>query len=307
MSTALTATTQPPLAYGDLERLADSIAKSGLFGIKTKEQALVLMMIAHSEGRHPVEAARDYDIVNNRPAKKAEAMMRDFLAAGGKIEWHALTDELADATFTHPQSGSVRIDWDMKRAVTAFGKKDMYAKFPRQMLRSRVVSEGVRTLWPMATSGMYVQEEMADIKSNDTEHNGTTIEAEAPPDRRAEINAEVPIRAAATAMPRGATVRAPVPAVRTEAQWRVWLDKLNAALGTLYHTEEAEDLAKKDTVAEAHATGPEWVRSEIDKMLAETYARLAKASDAGSDTGDAANEPELGEVVIPGEEKLMAG
>ena len=136
---AITTTGSAPLNYGDLERLAASIAQSGLFGIKTKDQAITLMMIAHAEGRHPALAARDYDIINGRPAKKAEAMLRDFLEAGGKVEWHAVTDELADATFTHPQTGSVRIDWDMKRAMTAFGKKDMYSKFPRQMLRSRGV------------------------------------------------------------------------------------------------------------------------------------------------------------------------
>ena len=152
-----------PMPLQDMQTLAVAIAKSNLFGIKTPEQALVLMAIAHAEGRHPVEAARDYDIINGKPAKSAEAMMRDFIQAGGKCEWHALTDTLADATFTHPQTGSVRIDWDMKRAMTAFGKKDMYTKFPRQMLRSRVVSEGVRTLWPLATSGMYIPEEQADI------------------------------------------------------------------------------------------------------------------------------------------------
>ena len=39
----------------------------------------------------------------------------------------------------------------------------MLKKFPRQMLRSRVVSEGIRTVCPMATSGMYVPEEVSDI------------------------------------------------------------------------------------------------------------------------------------------------
>ena len=145
-------TTAQPMPLQDMQTLAVAIAKSNLFGIKTPEQALVLMAIAQAEGRHPVEAARDYDIIGGKPAKKAEAMMRDFIQAGGKVQWHSLTDELADATFTHPQTGEVRIDWDMKRAQTAFGKKDNYAKFPRQMLRSRVVSEGVRTLWPLATS-----------------------------------------------------------------------------------------------------------------------------------------------------------
>ena len=170
------------MALGDMQTLAVAIAKSGLFGIRTPEQALVLMAIAQAEGRHPVEAARDYDIINNRPAKKAEAMLRDFITAGGKVEWHELSDKKADATFTHPQTGSVRIDWDMQRATTAFGKKDMYAKFPRQMLRSRVVSEGVRTLWPLATSGMYEPTEVANIPP--VEHTGPTVEAipEPPPD-----------------------------------------------------------------------------------------------------------------------------
>ena len=169
-----------PMSYGEIERLAASIAKSGLFGIKTTEQAMVLMMISHAEGRHPVMAARDYDIINGRPAKKAEAMARDFLTGGGKIEWHALTDDTADATFSHPQGGSARITWDIKRAMTAgLGGNANYKKYPRQMLRSRTVSEGVRTVWPMATSGMYVPEEAGDMQPKRDDFSGTTIQATA--------------------------------------------------------------------------------------------------------------------------------
>lgn len=148
----------------DLERMAHAIAKSNLFGVKTTDQALALMLVAQAEGRHPALAARDYDIVQGKPAKKAEAMMRDFLESGGKVEWHKLDDAVADATFTHPSGGSVRIAWDMKRAIAAgLGGKDMWKKYPRQMLRSRTVSEGIRTVCPMATSGMYVPEEVQDF------------------------------------------------------------------------------------------------------------------------------------------------
>jgi hypothetical protein len=236
----------------DMQTLAAAIAKSGLFGIRTPEQALVLMAIAQAEGRHAVEAARDYDIINNRPAKKAEAMLRDFIKAGGTVKWHSLTDELADATFTHPQTGEVRIDWDMQRAQTAFGKKDMYAKFPRQMLRSRVVSEGVRTLWPLATSGMYVPEEQ----------------------ERQAINDEVPLRAAAAPMPRAPRVAEKPQRERTDEQWRVWLDKLRDALGAVYHRSEVVEIGGRSTVSEAVATGPEWVKAEIASLLAENYARF---------------------------------
>lgn len=152
------------LTFQEVERLAEGVARSGMFGMKTKEQALALMMISQAEGRHPALAARDYDVIQSRPAKKAEAMLRDFIEAGGKIEWHSLSDTVADATFSHPAGGTVRITWDMERAKTAqLTGKDMYKKYPRQMLRSRCVSEGVRTVYPAATSGMYVPEEVADF------------------------------------------------------------------------------------------------------------------------------------------------
>jgi hypothetical protein len=144
-----------------LERMAAAFAASNMFGAKTKEQALSLLLLANAEGVHPAIAMRDFDIINGRPAKKAEAMHRSFLAAGGQIEWHALTDALADATFSHPQGGTARITWDMERAKKAgLGGKDMYGKYTRQMLRSRVVSEGCRTVYPAATSGLYVPEEV---------------------------------------------------------------------------------------------------------------------------------------------------
>lgn len=148
----------------EVQVMAQAVARSGLFGVKSLDQALSLMLIAQAEGRHPALAARDYDVIQGRPAKKAEAMLRDFFAAGGRVEWHELSDTVADATFSHEQGGKFRCHWDMARAKKAgLGGKDMWSKYPRQMLRSRCVSEGVRTVWPTATSGMYVPEEVQDF------------------------------------------------------------------------------------------------------------------------------------------------
>jgi hypothetical protein len=148
----------------DIERMARAFAASKLFGVQNPEQAIALCLIAQAEGRHPASAAQDYHIIQGKPSKKADAMLRDFLAGGGKVEWHALDDTIADATFSHPAGGTARIAWDMKRAATAQLSTPMWKKFPRQMLRSRVVSEGVRTVFPMATSGMYVPEEVAEFE-----------------------------------------------------------------------------------------------------------------------------------------------
>lgn len=172
----------PQVSFGDMLRLAESIAKSGLFGMKTPDQALALMAIAQAEGRHPALAARDYSIIQGRPAKNSEAMLRDFLESGGRVEWHGLDDTVAEATFSHPQGGSVRIRWDMERAKTAgLQGKDNWRKYPRQMLRSRVVSEGVRTVCPMATSGMYVPEEVADFETRPEPKDITPLRPVPPP------------------------------------------------------------------------------------------------------------------------------
>jgi hypothetical protein len=317
-----------PMPLQDMQTLAVAIAKSNLFGIKTPEQALVLMAIAQAEGRHPVEAARDYDIINGRPAKKAEAMLRDFILAGGKVAWHALTDELADATFTHPQTGEVRIDWDMKRAKTAFGQKDMYAKFPRQMLRSRVVSEGVRTLWPLATSGMYEPGEAADIPA----HNGPTIDAERPTDARQAMNDAIPLRSAAAATPRAprkadpmvyGPLRADEIAVGVsegdvekyadiyekhniaielldEPNGNKWVGNLEMLLANATSQAVVVVIAGHQSVGTAVAKAPEHVKRRVNELLAQAYGRFAEP-EAATPSDD------LDEVVIKGEEKMGAG
>jgi hypothetical protein len=149
----------------DIRTMAEAVAKSGLFGVKNTDQAMALMLVAQAEGLHPAIAARDYNIIDGKPSKTAEAMQREFQKSGGIIQWNELTDERASATFSHPQSPSpVTIEWDMARAKQAeLTGKHNWKKYPRAMLRARVVSEGVRSVFPGATSGMYTPEEVRDF------------------------------------------------------------------------------------------------------------------------------------------------
>jgi hypothetical protein len=163
--------------------MAHSIAKSGLFGVKDADQALALMFEAQAENKHPAAFMRDNVIISferkdgtmvHQRAKKAEAMERDFIANGGKIQWHKMTDEIAEATFSHPAGGTIKIDWTIARAKQAglVGRPgDMYAKFPRAMLRSRCVSEGCRAVGPFATGGVYTPEEVRDMEIDITPGN----------------------------------------------------------------------------------------------------------------------------------------
>ena len=97
-----------------------------------------------------------------------------------------------------------------------------------------------------------------------------------------------------------ATPRPPKMVGKTDEQWNQWLAKLRSACAALYRREEVVEVGGKATVAEAAATGPDFVKREIAAILAENYARF------GSDDGDAASE-DLEDVQIAGEEKLAAG
>jgi hypothetical protein len=157
------------IPINEVKEMAKAVATSKLFGVKDEMGALALLLLAQAEGLHPMIAARDYDIINGRPAKKYEAMHRSFLSSNGKIEWHKLDDTVADATFSHPQGGEVRITWDIDRAIKAgVTGNPTWKKYPRAMLRSRCISEGVRTIYPEATSGMYEVEEARDIPKDIT-------------------------------------------------------------------------------------------------------------------------------------------
>lgn len=153
------------IPYADVERMGVMIAKSGLFGMKTPESAIALMLIAQAEGMHPAMAARDYDVIQNRPALKAKAKLARFQRAGGVFRWIERDDARVSAEFSHPSCPKpLVVTWDMARATTAgLGGKDNWKKYPRQMLSARVISEGVDAVYPDAGGLMYVPEEVQDF------------------------------------------------------------------------------------------------------------------------------------------------
>ena len=134
---------------------------------------------------------------------------------------------------------------------------------------------------------------------------------------REQMNRDVPLKAAAAPMPRGARVAERAPAYEappgstsaekplpdyTDAQWDAWIAKLRNACGVVQHRQELVEMADpKRMVGKALAEGPDWVKRDISEILAKNYQRFAEASP---------EEPEaeaLDEVAIFGEEKVMSG
>lgn len=164
------------MSMSDLEKMAQVMVKSRLFGVDSQEQAMTLMLLAQAEGIHPATAMRDYHIVEGKPALKADAMLARFQAGGGKIEWEEYSDTKVSAYFSHPASPKkVLIEWSIDSAskVKVYSKKDggwspitnrhTWRSYPRQMLKARVISEGVRATNPGVAVGIYTVEETQDF------------------------------------------------------------------------------------------------------------------------------------------------
>lgn len=156
-----------PVAFSDIEKMARAFAASKLFGINTPEQAIALMLIAQAEGLHPAVAARDYSIIQGKPALKADAMLARFQNAGGKVSWIEYTKDSVIGEFSHPSAPTpVRINWTFQMAQEAgLVTKAVWKQYPRAMLRARVISEGVRTVFPGVAVGVYVEEEVEAFSS----------------------------------------------------------------------------------------------------------------------------------------------
>lgn len=146
--------------FDEKRQMAECLAQSGLFGVKNATQALALMLVAEAEGEHPASVAQDYDIIQGKGARKTHSVLARFQAMGGKVDWHELSHTRAEATFSHPKGGSLRLDWTIEQARQAkLTGKDNWTGYARAMLRARLIAEGVRAVFPAAIGGWQVPEE----------------------------------------------------------------------------------------------------------------------------------------------------
>ena len=162
------------VAYSEMEQMATAIAASGLFGMKDKNSVLALMAVAQAEGLHPATAARDFHIIQGRPALKADAMLARFQNAGGKVDWKDYTDDKVTGVFSHPNGGSLAVTWTIEQAqrIGLVKPGSGWQKFPRAMLRSRCISEGIRSVFPGSVTGFYSPDE---VENFDKEPNHSKL------------------------------------------------------------------------------------------------------------------------------------
>ena len=250
-------------ALSDMQVMAEAVAQSGLFGMKSMPQALALMLVAQAEGQHPATITQDYDIIQGKACRKTHSVMARFQMMGGRVEWHQLTDAVADATFTHSAGGSLRMSWTIEQAKKAgLTNKDNWKNYPRAMLRARCIAEGVRAVYPAAIGGMMVAEEAQDAPITERDMG------------KAEV---VQVERASSDLP-------PYPDAQIAANQDAWQTAINAGkqtpqkiiamISTKYRlsNEQSETIRRMAPIIEAAA--------EVDPFVAEMNAAETLAEQA---------------------------
>ena len=124
-----------------LERIAAVIAKSGMGGFKTQEQALVALFLAIAEGIPFGRVIHEYHVINGRLTLRSECMLARFQRAGGSIEYVVHNDTEVSVNASHPKGGSLTVTWTIERARKAgLTANPTWQKHPAAMLNARAVA-----------------------------------------------------------------------------------------------------------------------------------------------------------------------
>jgi len=170
------------IPVSDMTVMADSIVKSGFYGFKTKEQVMAVMLVAQAENKHPASVVQEYDIIQGKPALKSQAILARFQLSGGSVQWEEVTPKAVKGTFKHPQGGTLTVEWTIEMAKQAgiYREGSGWSKYPEDMLRARVISRAVRSIYPACILGHYATEEVMDFDSPMPKHMGVVEDIKQP-------------------------------------------------------------------------------------------------------------------------------
>jgi len=150
-----------PFDFNTTMALAKELVSTGFLPdhIKTAAQCTAIILTGHELGMTPMRSVRSLNMVKGKVTENADSQLARFKTDGGRAQFVTLTEERAELFFKHPNGDEhtevFTID-DAKRA----GLGDMYKKYPKAMLRSRVITAGLKSIGWEGGAGTYDPSEL---------------------------------------------------------------------------------------------------------------------------------------------------
>lgn len=144
---------------------ATMLVKSGLTpkDINRPEAALFVILAGRDMGLSPVQSLRSIRIIQGKLELSADIQLGKFHERGGRSQWLKLTDEAVELKLMAPWSIEPHVSTftitDAKRA--GLMSSQTWQKYPKAMLRSRAITQGLKDIGFILGSGVYAPGEIS--------------------------------------------------------------------------------------------------------------------------------------------------
>ncbi|HEX5430151.1 MAG TPA: hypothetical protein VFX17_03705 [Patescibacteria group bacterium] len=130
--------------------------------IQNAAQLMMIMQAGKELGMLPMESITNLYIVNGKVTLQGSGMLTKVLRAGIKVEWVSESETEAVVKLSGLGRPAYVSKFTMAEAQKAgLTGKDVWRKYPKNMLRWRALTNGARVFCPDVIQGMYMMEEIA--------------------------------------------------------------------------------------------------------------------------------------------------
>lgn len=156
----------PPTHVADLPalmQLATQLVPTGFLPdhIKTPGQAVAIILSGRELGIGPMLALRSIYMIKGKIELSADLQLSLFKRDGGQAEFTELNESKATLKLKHPNGDAHTESFSMEDAKRAMLGGDNWKKYPKAMLRSRVITAGLKSIgFEPKMSGCYAPGEI---------------------------------------------------------------------------------------------------------------------------------------------------
>jgi len=153
-----------PQTLSELRSFASDAAKTGFYGARTAEQALLIAATGRDLGLSYTAALRLFHVIDGKPSLSADGMVAIVLASGqcDYFETCESTSEVATVKTRRKGRSERTMSFTLAEAQKAgLSNRGNWGKYPAAMLRARAKSALARDVYPDLLAGIYDPDELA--------------------------------------------------------------------------------------------------------------------------------------------------
>jgi hypothetical protein len=163
-SVAMTVDPYTPDTFERAMVVAENIAKSRLFGVKSKEEAFVILAAGNELGLSTMQSLRGIQVIEGKPSPTADAIVAVVLRSGLAEYFREVQTTDTESTWETKRRGEPvrRYTFTIKDAEAAglIKPNGNWMKYRKRMLAARAKAFLGRDVYPDVLLGMITQEEL---------------------------------------------------------------------------------------------------------------------------------------------------